>query len=350
MQLNPTSFHRMIGVHRRAPVVSLLCLLAIAAAKPDLISLARKGESLTDDQAKALQADLQKHPDDANSHAQLLGYQLSRHTNFHQLRLANILWMIDHQTTDAITGSAYCQIDPTDDADGYAKAKADWDAQVAAHQTDAEILTNAASFFTANDFGAADSLLQQTIALDPKNGSRPEHLAQLYEKRFTQHPDETARLAPLALLLRESAYKLILDPPHRFALLVQMPMDALRGDDRIAAKKFAGQLVATAPKFKTDPAFGDAVHWGNIVLGELALRNEKTDDAVAYLNAAAQTPGSATIAGTGPDFHLAKGVLAKGERSAVHDYLTACKKFWPAGREKLNSWLTIVDAGGTPDM
>jgi hypothetical protein len=322
----------------------------MATTKPDLIFLAHKGESFSDAQAKSMQADQRKSPDDAEARAQLLGYQLSRHTDFHQPRLANILWMIDHRATDPIAGSAYCQIDPTDDADGYANAKAAWDAQVAAHQTDAALLANAAGFFAANDFGAAESLLQQTITLEPKNGNWPELLAQFYEKRFARHPDETARLAPISLQLRESAYKLILDPPHRFAVLVQMPMDALRGDDLIAAKRFAIQLVATAPKFKTDPAYGDAVHWGNIVLGELALHNNKTDEAADYLNAAAQTPGSATLTITGPDFHLAKSLLAKGERPAVHNYLTACKKFWPAGSEKLKSWLTILDAGGTPDM
>ena len=259
--------------------------------------------------------------------AQLLGYDLARKANLRPSRLRAILWMIEHRADDAIAGSQFCQIDPADDPEGYAKAKTAWDAQVAAHINSAPIAANASAFFAVTDFSAADALLQQAMTLEPKNADWPEKTAQLYERRYTQHSDDTARLAPAALQLRQNAYTLTLDPQRRFAVLVGMPADAVGADDLIAAKRLATQLLATAPKYKTDPAYGDAIHWGNIALGEIALRAERIDDADQYLLAAAQTPGSPTLATIGPDFHLARDLLAKGERGQVHDYIKGCEKF-----------------------
>ena len=325
-----------------------LCLL-LAAAKPDLLSLAHTGESLTDKQAQKLQSDLDKTDDSAELRAQLLGYDLARKVSVHASRLAAILWLIDHRAADPISGSVFCQIDPTDDAEGYAKAKTAWDGQVAAHPNDAAIAADAAGFFAVSDFGAADALLQQAMTLEPKNADWPERAAQLYEQRFTQHPEDVARLAPAALQLRQSAYTLTPNPRRRFSVLVRMPGDAVGAEDLISAKRLAAQLLATAPKFKTDPAYGDAIHWGNIALGEIALHSERIDDADGYLIAAGQTSGSDTLATLGPDFHLAKGLLEKGERGTVHDYLKACAKFWTSGSERLKNWTRTLDAGGTPD-
>jgi hypothetical protein len=338
------------GLLRRRLLGLLLALLSAAAGKPDLLSLARAGESLTEKQAQKLRDDLEKTADSAELRAQLLGYDLARKANLRPARLVAILWLIDHRTDDPMTGSPYCQIDPADDPDGYAKAKAAWDAQVAAHPNDAALSANASSFFAASDFNAADALLQQAITLEPKNADWPEREAQLYERRITVHPEETARLAPAALQLRQSAYNLTTNPRRRFAVLVRMPADAIGAEDLISAKRLAGQLLATAPKFKTEPAYGDAIHWGNIAMGEISLRSQRFDDADQYLLAAAQSPGSVSLATTGPDFHLAKGLLAQGERATVHDYLVACGKFWPAGSERLKNWITTLNAGGTPDM
>src|ERR1035437_776160 len=99
--VHPSSFI----VHRFLPspclrgessfLLILLTLLSIAATKPDLLTTARKGESLTEDQASKLQAGLQKSPDDAELRAQLLGFDLGRKADVRLDRLTHILWMID---------------------------------------------------------------------------------------------------------------------------------------------------------------------------------------------------------------------------------------------------------------
>jgi tetratricopeptide (TPR) repeat protein len=356
MPFRPQHSIRMIQANRCASLV-LIALVTISAAKPDLLSLARTGQQLTDDQAKKLQSDLAGKPDDADLsedkteiQAQLLGYELSRKADLRSARLAGILWMIDHRTTDPITGSVYCQIDAVDNAEDYTKAKHAWDAQLTANPGSAAIAANAAAYYASSDFDAAVALLQQAIAIEPKNADWPERLARIYERRFRKLPDEAPRLAPLALQLRQSAYNLTNSHTHRFAVLVCMPQDAIAAGDLIAAKRYAHQLLGTAPKFKTSAVYGDAIYWGNLALGQIAFQSGRLDDAEDDLSNAGQSPGSEDLANTGPDFTLAKGLLARGERTPVHNYLLACKKLWPAGAQRLDAWLGTLDSGGTPDF
>ncbi len=325
-------------------------MFCIAATKIDLLSLARAGQQLTDAQAGRLQNQLQQSPDDPALHAQLLGYDLSRKADLRSVRLTSILWMIDHRTADPLAASAYCQLNPADNADDYAKGKAAWDAQLTAHPNSAPIAANAAAYYAVSDFDAAVALLQQAITLEPKNADWPQRLAETYEQQFAFHKDDAPRLAPLALQLRQSAYNLTPNAGYRFGVLVRMPADAIAASDVIAARRYARQLLATAPKFKTSPYYGDALYWGNMALGEVAFRAGRIDDAEDALNSAAQSPGSDALKSTGPDFTLAKELLTKGERTPVHDYLTACKKLWPAGAQRLGAWLNTLDNGGTPDF
>src|SRR4051794_14856331 len=62
---------------------------------------------------------------------------------------------------------------------------------------------------------------------------------------------------------------------------------------------------------------GDAIHQGNIVLGRLALRQNKVDLAKKYLIAAGKTPGSSMLSSQGPAMQLAKDLLERGESATV---------------------------------
>jgi hypothetical protein len=297
-----------------------------------------------------LEIALDKSNDDAELRAQLLGYYQVRKAQIRDRRLKAILWMIDNRAADPITASGYCQIDAGDDPAGYGAVKVAWDRQLGAHSTDPVICANGAAFRSIADFHEAQGLMQQAIATDPKNAIWPEQLAIMDEQQMKLHPADAGQLGNEAVQLRQSAYNLTSDPAHRFHVLLQMPDDALQGEDYIQAKRLGRQLIGTASKFPDDPCYGDAIHRGNIVLGEASLQGGMLDRAEEYLTAAGATPGSPTLATTGPDLHLAKALLARGERTAVHDYLMQCTKFWKAGNEKLKAWITTLDSGGTPDL
>jgi hypothetical protein len=95
---------------------------------------------------------------------------------------------------------------------------------------------------------------------------------------------------------------------------------------------------------------GDAIHQGNMILGRLALHQNKLDLAKKYLIAAGKTPGSSTLASQGPSMQLAKDLLDRGETATVLEYLDLCAQFWSANRGKLQEWTVLIRANIKPDF
>jgi hypothetical protein len=95
---------------------------------------------------------------------------------------------------------------------------------------------------------------------------------------------------------------------------------------------------------------GDAIHQGNMILGRLALRQNKIDLAKKYLIAAGKTPGSSTLSSQGPAMQLAKDLLDRGESATVLEYLDLCGQFWTANRGKLQEWTVLIRANLKPEF
>ncbi len=341
----------MLSVVRASLLIVIgLSLVAAVPARRALSALADDGAKLSDEQAGRLAVELRRSPDDADLRSQLAGYYQFRKAANREQRTKNILWLIEHRPGDAITTTAYCMIDAVDESDAYAKGKAVWDHQLGANSTNAIILANGSAFRAAADFGDAEGLLEQAAVLEPKNSTWPEKIAILQEQRLVGRPEEAVKLAAKALEQRQLAYNLTADPQHRFHVLIRMPDDALLSQDLIQAKRLGKQLVGAAAKFRDDLSYGDAIHRGNIVLGEAALQAGIVDRAEEYLKAASHTPGSVALEKTGPDLHLAKQLLARGERTAVREYLANCMTFWKSGSQRLKVWTATLDAGGLPDF
>lgn len=116
------------------------------------------------------------------------------------------------------------------------------------------------------------------------------------------------------------------------------------------AEGYAKDLQSLASKFKTNWNYGNAVQDYNIVLGRLALRDGRIDDAKAFLLAAGGSPGSPQMDSFGPNMSLAKDLLAKGEKGTVIQYFDLCRSFWKMDRGRLDQWKREVEAGKTPDF
>jgi hypothetical protein len=340
-------------------VLTLACLAGAPAAKkpptpPTLSEQATAGTKLSDDSATRLAASVQARVSDASAdtsddRAKLLGYYLGRRVANHDARVKQILWMIANHPADPITASNWCGID-TDDADAIKQATAAWEAAVKAHAAEPVVDGNAAWFFTSVDQSRAVELLKAAIDADPKNPVWLIRQADLDDRRGTDHPSDAAKFGGEALALRESAYALTKVPADRFAVLLKEPNDAMRAGDMIASKRLATQLLETADLFKSDPAYGQAVHVGHIVLGQIAASAgnlEKADDELA---AAGKAPASKVIATEGPDLSLAQDLLSRGEKTAVRDYLDSCLHLWPAGGSRLRGWIAEIDDGKTPTL
>jgi len=116
------------------------------------------------------------------------------------------------------------------------------------------------------------------------------------------------------------------------------------------ANNFAEELLKLAPQFQRNWNYGNAIQDGNLVLGRIAVRDGRIEEAKKYLLEAGKSPGSPQMDSFGPNMSLAKDLLQKGERDTVLEYFELCRKFWTMDYGKLNQWSDEVKAGKIPEF
>lgn len=137
---------------------------------------------------------------------------------------------------------------------------------------------------------------------------------------------------------------------QRFYPLTELAMGAFYLGLTNEARGYAQRLLAMAPRFQHTWNYGNAIHDGNAVLGRIAVRQGRLDDARRYLIEAGKTPGSPQLNSFGPDMGLAQDLLKRGERATVIEYLNLCRRFWEMQRNLLDGWAQAIKAGKTPDL
>jgi tetratricopeptide (TPR) repeat protein len=137
---------------------------------------------------------------------------------------------------------------------------------------------------------------------------------------------------------------------HRFYALNDAAKESFNVGKIDYADKFAKELLKLAPDFQSNWNYGNAIQDGNLVLGRIAVRDGRMEDANKYLLAAGNSPGSPQMDSFGPNMSLAKDLLQKGERDTVLQYFQLCRKFWRMDYGKLNQWSSEVKAGKIPDF
>ncbi len=136
----------------------------------------------------------------------------------------------------------------------------------------------------------------------------------------------------------------------RFYALTRETKASFGKGDYATARKDAQALQAEMGRFKENWNYGNAVHASNIVLGRLALRDGKVQDAKRYLLAAGATPGSPQLDSFGPNMALAEDLLKKGEKDVVLKYFAECTKFWDREFSEIGKWTADVKAGRSPEF
>lgn len=94
-----------------------------------------------------------------------------------------------------------------------------------------------------------------------------------------------------------------------------------------AAREHAAETLAGNTDTK-NWNYGNHVHEMNQILGRIALRQGKREEAKRALLAAGATPGSPQLGSFGPNFVLARELLVKGEKVTVIQYLDLVGRFW----------------------
>ncbi len=146
-----------------------------------------------------------------------------------------------------------------------------------------------------------------------------------------------------ALLAQASDYQ-------RYILLDTTARTAMELKQYDKAEQFARDLHELAPAYPQDWNYASALHHSRIILGRTALLKGDIATAKRYLLAAGQAPGSDILDNSGPDLQLASDLLKRNERTAVINYLKACRTFWSKGRGRLDQWLNQLGKGETPNL
>jgi hypothetical protein len=95
---------------------------------------------------------------------------------------------------------------------------------------------------------------------------------------------------------------------------------------------------------------GQAIYYGNQVLGRLSLRAGDVESAKKYFAASVETRGCPNINTFGPNMLLARELLQAGERDAVLAFLERCRVFLKFGGPSIDSWGAAIGSGRRPDF
>jgi tetratricopeptide (TPR) repeat protein len=228
----------------------------------------------------------------------------------------------------------------------YAQAKKQWLARVEAMPENVDVLEGAAAFFIIRERPLAAELFERARTLEPNNPRWVQSLAQLH--RLNAASGDVAE-AKLALSLMERANEMSAGV-NQAAALTDLPALAFDAGDLKKARAYAEILLREATSQQGAWNHGNAVHKGNLILGRIAVAEGRTADAVTFLRAAGETPGSPQLNSFGPNMTLAKDLLERGERVAVLAYFEACRVFWKMGGATLDAWSRDVEAGRVPNF
>jgi hypothetical protein len=197
----------------------------------------------------------------------------------------------------------------------------------------------------------ADDLLQKAMALEPKNPAWPEKLAELYDlETFGADSGQPDANAKKALKYMEKAQAGTTDVMSRFDNLRSLAKLAFKAGEMEKARDYATQLVTAQPSGARGFPYDDAIHTGHTILGRVALREGRLDEAKSRLLASGNVKKSPMLGTSGPNMSLAQELLAKGENATVLEYFKLCGSFWSMGTAKLDRWSKEVNAGLAPEF
>jgi hypothetical protein len=148
----------------------------------------------------------------------------------------------------------------------------------------------------------------------------------------------------------ESALTQAKTEEDRYHALNKAAKESFNAENFDDARKYATELIALAQKLPEDWNYGNAIHDSNMVLGRIALREHRLNEAKERLLKAGQTPGSPGLDSFGPNMNLAKDLLEQGQGPVVLEYLELCRKFWTGGFGKLDKWEKEIKAGKIPNF
>lgn len=136
----------------------------------------------------------------------------------------------------------------------------------------------------------------------------------------------------------------------RFDALPDLAKLAFDAGQYEKAQLYAREMLRLASEYRNDYGYGNAIYYGNFVLGRLALREGNVALASQYLLNSVTTPGSPQLDSFGPNVTLAKELLEKGQSDLVLQFLAQTRTFWKNDHGKVAEWSAAIHNGRKPDF
>jgi hypothetical protein len=327
--------------------LSMTVALAIAASSP-MDGTPRKEASPA--AVRELEKRVAERPDDLALRQEVLqAYFLDRSPEGRKARERHVLWVVENAPDSWLAGTPFAGFVQALEPEAYERAKVLWLAHVETRSASPAVLGNASDFFLLDDRARAAELLERAAKLAPDDPEWRQKLGHLHALEASgRQPNPTAARAALEQF--EAAAAREEHDGDRYLNLGDMADAARRAGENDKAEAYARELLELAETSPRDWIYGNAVHDGHRILGELALQRGDVRSAKEHLLAAGATPGSPQLDSFGPELTLANDLLAAGERTTVVAYLRACRRFWKGRAAALDAAIAAIEAGQTPEL
>ena len=296
--------------------------------------------------------ELEKHSEqDANalaSHVMLASYYFFMRTQEDQeKKTKHIVWIIQHYPSIEILQTVICMpLDGLEPENANAVCQA-WQEQMIKSPNQASVFANAGCYWRVLGRKDAIDLMSKAHRLEPENPQWLMLLGQFYAGEIDS--DEEQRINRQFALKACEAYALALKLTHdmegRISVLTDLVPLELEAENLDDTQHYAALLLNLAHQHPDKSLYGLAILTYNTALGRLALNKKHIEQAKEYLLASAdiKTALSDLII---PDMSLARDLLKSGQREAVIEFLTKCKRF--CKRPEIDDWISEVERGLTP--
>ena len=313
----------------------------------------RLGQSLSSEEVIGMEKQLAQENGDLEIRTKLVGYygdyRYWQDTARRKKYQEHVLWLIRNEPRSALMGTPYTELTPFKDKEVYDDGRKAWLEQVERWPEDVSILANAGSYFTLHDRELAIGLIETLARLESSNPTWPAKLGHLHDLNMSGRDRVDSESALKALAAYERALKLTNRGTRVAGLLQSLAKVSFAGEQFENARKYARRLV---DEFATSQSAPTSIHYGNTVLGRLAVRRGEIEGAKEHLLVSGRVGSAPTLSSFGPSMALAQDLLELEEWDVVGEYLDLCAKFWksPRASDQLEEWKAEIREKRLPDF
>ena len=313
----------------------------------------RIGQNLSTEEVLKLEEQLESDSENSEIRTKLVGYYGDfRHWQDFPRRekyRAHVLWQIRNQPASELLGTPFFLLTPFKDREAYGEGKNAWLEQVKEHPEDINVLSNASQFFTLPDREIAIELMESAQKLESMNPDWPMKLGHLYELKMRGLGEIDLAAARKSVAAYERALELGKGGRSEATLLQSLAKTSFAAERFENAKTYATRLIEN---FATSGRAPTSIHYGNTILGRLAMREGNISKAKEHLLTSGRIGGSPTLSSFGPSMALAHDLLGEGQWDVVIEYFDLCSKFWnrPRSLKQLENWKALAKEKRVPEF